>query len=79
MSDNVNHPQHYTQGGVECIDALEAMMCGYADTVQGALAWQVVKYVWRSPLKGKQVEDLEKARFYLDRLIDNARMRMEGK
>ena len=67
--DQVNHPAHYTAGPVECIDALESMAAGYSDPVQAGLAWQIVKYVWRSPLKGNQKEDLEKAEFYLKRLI----------
>ena len=69
-NDPVNHPAHYTQGDVECIDALESMAMGYTDPVAAGLAWQVVKYVWRCPLKGKPVEDSEKAHFYLHRLID---------
>ena len=71
--DMVNHPAHYTAGNVECIDALESMSMGYQDTVQAALAWQVVKYIWRSPLKGKQLEDLQKAQFYLNRLIEKVK------
>lgn len=71
--DMVNHPAHYTAGNVECIDALESMSMGYHDAVQAALAWQVVKYIWRSPLKGKQLEDLQKAQFYLNRLIEKVK------
>ena len=67
--DPVNHPSHYTQGSIECIDAIEASMtkeeaCGY-------LKGCVMKYVWRYRHKGG-VEDLEKARWYLDRLIEKA-------
>ena len=71
--DMVNHPAHYTAGNVECIDALESMSMGYHDVVQAALAWQVMKYIWRSPLKGKQLEDLQKAQFYLNRLIEKVK------
>ena len=71
--DMVNRPAHYTAGNVECIDALESMSMGYHDAVQAALAWQVVKYIWRSPLKGKQLEDLQKAQFYLNRLIEKVK------
>ena len=73
MNDMVNHPEHYTAGAVECIDALESMASGYKDPVQAGLAWQVVKYIWRSPLKGNQLQDLEKARWYLDRLISRVK------
>lgn len=69
-NDMVNHPAHYNAGSVECIDALESMVPGYKDTVQAALAWQVVKYVWRLPLKNNALEDAKKAQFYLDILIE---------
>lgn len=68
-ADPVNHPSHYTAGDIECIDALESMACGYTNPVQAGLAWQVVKYIWRIPLKNNPLEDARKARFYLDRLI----------
>ena len=65
--DLVNHPSHYTSGGIECLDAIKASMTHieYAGFLKG----QVLKYVWRYRLKGKPHEDLKKARFYLDRLI----------
>jgi hypothetical protein len=65
--DPVNRPSHYTSGGIECIDALEASMTPieYAGFLKG----QVFKYIWRYRLKGKPSEDLKKARYYLDRLI----------
>lgn len=69
MTDNVNSPAHYTQGNIECIDALTAMISGYGDVNDAALSWQIVKYIWRHPLKGKPIEDLKKAEFYLKRLI----------
>ena len=68
--DMVNHPPHYTQGGIECIDALTAMISPYKDPNDAALSWQVVKYLWRHPFKGKPLEDLKKARYYLERLIE---------
>ena len=67
--DMVNHPSHYTQGGIECIDALNAMVSEYKDSVDACLSWQVVKYIWRHPFKNNPIEDLKKAKFYLDRLI----------
>ncbi|WP_438435434.1 DUF3310 domain-containing protein [Gorillibacterium sp. sgz500922] len=66
-SDPVNHPGHYTAGKVECIDAIEAATTG----LQGAEAYstgQIIKYTWRWKWKNG-VEDLRKARWYLDRLI----------
>lgn len=67
--DPVNHPSHYTAGGVECIDAITAALCKYEDPVDAWLAGQVIKYLWRAPLKGKYKEDIEKAQFYLNRLV----------
>ena len=65
----VMHPQHYNRGSIECIDALNAMVEGWDNPVAAVLAWQTVKYIWRHPFKGKPVEDLKKAQFYLERLV----------
>lgn len=67
--DPVQHPAHYTSGGVECIDAIEAAVSASQDGVDAFLTGQVIKYVWRHRLKGKPLEDLQKARWYLDRMI----------
>lgn len=64
----VEHPAHYNAGGIECIDAIESALACQREPVQAFLTGQVLKYLWRWPLKGG-VEDLEKARFYLERLI----------
>ena len=45
------------------------MVGPFADSVDASLSWQVVKYVWRHPFKGKALEDLKKSEFYLNRLI----------
>lgn len=65
--DNVNHPQHYTAGGIECIDAIRASLGleEFADYCKG----NVMKYVWRYRHKAG-IEDLKKARVYLDWMID---------
>lgn len=69
VTDMVNHPPHYTQGGMECIDAIEAMLEDDSRyPYEGYLCGQVLKYLWRYPHKNGQ-EDLQKARWYLDRLI----------
>ena len=62
-NDPVNHPSHYTQHGIECIDAIEAR-CG-----EDWLVGQVIKYIWRYKDKGDVLIDLHKAQFYLNRLI----------
>ena len=71
MSDNVNNPGHYTQGDVECIDAIRASMSkeGFAAYCKG----NTIKYIWRYKQKGG-LEDLEKARVYLGWLIDTVRL-----
>jgi hypothetical protein len=65
MTDPVNHPPHYTQhpSGVECIQITEHF---------NFCLGNVIKYVWRAGLKRKsrRLEDLKKARFYLDREIE---------
>lgn len=66
--DNVNHPAHYTAGGIECIDAIAAALTCQTDPMHAWLTGQVFKYCWRWPMKNG-LEDLKKARFYLDRLI----------
>ena len=64
--DNVNFPSHYTKSEIECIDAIKSALGeGYEYYLQG----NIIKYLWRYRYKGKPVEDLQKARFYLDRLI----------
>jgi hypothetical protein len=63
-SDMVNHPPHYKAGGIETIDFIEAKNLGYN-------LGNVVKYVSRADLKGNKLEDLQKARWYLDRAIAN--------
>lgn len=68
LHDVVNHPLHYTQGGVECIDAIEAAVTGLYGP-EAVLTGQVIKYVWRWPHKNG-AEDLRKAKWYLSRLID---------
>lgn len=65
--DPVNRPEHYTQGGIETIDAIEASMSPYE--FQGYLKGNILKYLWRYRHKGKAEQDLRKARWYMDRLI----------
>ena len=62
MKDNVNHPSHYTShpSGVECIQVTEHM---------GFNLGNAVKYVWRADLKNDAIEDLKKAKWYIEREI----------
>ena len=62
MNNDVNHPPHYNAhpSGIECITVVEHM---------GFNLGNAIKYVWRADLKGNAIEDLEKARWYVDREI----------
>ena len=66
--DMVNKPPHYQSAEIECIDAIRAATGdGFHYHLQGT----ILKYLWRYRYKGKPLEDLKKARWYLDRLIDD--------
>ena len=65
-SDLVNHPPHYTQGGVECIDAIRAALTG--DEFRGYCKGAAQKYLWRERHKGGD-ESLRKARWYINELL----------
>ena len=67
MSDKVEHPEHYTKGKIECIDAIEAATAGLVG-IEAVCIAQVIKYVWRWKWKNG-IEDLKKARWYLDKLM----------
>jgi hypothetical protein len=67
--DNVNHPSHYTQGSIECIDAITEATKHLLGIAAVCVA-NIIKYVWRYPFKNG-LEDLYKARWYLDTLIEH--------
>lgn len=69
INDPVNHPNHYTASKYECIDVIFDVLSFHTDSVSGWLTGQIIKYIWRWPLKNG-VEDLKKIRFYLNRLIE---------
>ncbi len=64
--DNVAHPSHYTShpSGIECIQITEHM---------GFNLGNALKYIWRCDLKHDAIEDLEKAKWYIDRELDKRR------
>jgi len=64
--DMINHPPHYKVGGIEVIDFIEAKGFGYN-------LGNVVKYIARAGKKGSTLEDLQKARWYLNREIEGAK------
>ena len=61
--DNINHPSHYTSAPMEVIDAIEGLQLPYHES-------NILKYIARWKHKGG-VDDLRKAKWYLERLIDN--------
>lgn len=68
MSDAVNHPSHYTSGKIECIDALESATEGLTG-IEAVCTANAIKYLWRWKRKNG-VEDLKKAKWYIDKLIE---------
>ena len=65
--DNVNAPSHYLHGKKETIDVICDCMTG--DEFHGYLKGNILKYVSRYKFKGEPLEDLQKAQWYLNRLI----------
>ena len=61
MEEQVNHPSHYNQG-IEAIDIIESWDLNFS-------LGNAIKYIPRIPYKDKQIEDLEKAKWYLEREI----------
>ena len=66
-TDNVNAPFHYNAGKIECIEGIEASMS--SEAFKGYLKGNCQKYLWRFDYKGKAKEDLQKASWYLNKLI----------
>jgi len=66
FGDDVNHPVHYTDGAIECIEAIEAQLT--AEEFRGYLKGNIAKYIWREKHKGG-TNSLKKAQWYLDRLV----------
>ena len=71
MSDNVNHPDHYTDGNIEVIDFIEDKRLGYH-------LGNAVKYISRAGKKypDKYIEDLQQAVWYLQREIKRSTVQM---
>jgi len=68
--DPVNHPPHYAQGDIECIDAIEVALT--PEEFRGYCKGNVHKYLWRERHKGGD-QDIGKARWYIERLIETLR------
>ena len=69
--DMVNSPAHYTQGSIECIDAI-AQVVKDLDGMEAMCTGNAIKYLWRWKHKNG-IEDLKKAQWYVQRMIDNYR------
>lgn len=69
----VEHPDHYTAGKVECIDAIEAAVTGL-NGFEGYLTGNALKYLWRHDRKGG-TQDLEKAKIYINWIIESRKER----
>lgn len=67
-ADPVNHPSHYNKLSMEVIDILEEITPHYPPSIIGHI-WNVLKYLFRAPFKGKMLQDMKKAKFYLDKAI----------
>lgn len=67
MTDPVNQPEHYRQGEIECIDAIQAALT--PEEFRGYCKGNVFKYLWRMNHKGRSIEDARKSLWYLERLV----------
>lgn len=67
-NDPVNHPSHYTQGKVECIDAME-MVFGEAAVAHYCLC-AAFKYMWRRKDKENEEQDIQKSLWYFDKFVE---------
>ena len=63
MTDKVQHPEHYTSGGIECIDAIRAALT--PEEFRGYCKGNIIKYTWRERLKGGD-QDIDKAGKYIE-------------
>lgn len=68
--DQVNKPAHYNNGGENGIEAIDYIKQQLGDGFKGYLEGNVLKYIHRHKYKGNAKQDLEKARWYLERLIN---------
>jgi len=75
MTDIIKEPDHYKQADIEAINVIEMIVEQYDDKKAGYSIGNALKYIQRAPHKGKQVEDLKKAKQYLSRAI----ARLEGR
>jgi hypothetical protein len=75
VKDNVNHPSHYNNGKVECIDAIESATVNKKG-IEAVCVANVIKYLWRYEEKGG-IEDVKKAGWYYNKLLNHLNERGE--
>ena len=68
--DMVNHPDHYCYGGIETIDYIRAKLS--PEEYRGYMKGSVIKYLSRAGHKDDIIQDLKKAQWYLNKLIEEA-------
>ena len=66
--EEVEAPIHYQQGDIECIDALASATVGKTG-IEAVCVANIIKYLWRYESKGKPLQDVKKAQWYLNKLI----------
>lgn len=76
MSDNVCHPKHYTQGGIECIEAIKAATVGKTG-IEAFCVGNAIKYLFRYENKNG-LEDVKKSQWYINRLIQELKEKKEN-
>lgn len=74
---NVENPKHYTQGNIECIEALEAATVNKKG-IEAVCVANIIKYLWRYENKNG-IEDVMKADWYLQKLLQHLEDKIENK
>lgn len=76
IKEQVDHPDHYNNGEIECIDAIKAAVSG-KNGFEGFLVGQVIKYLWRYNYKNGLV-DVKKAKWYMDYMENSMSEEQKG-
>ena len=75
MNETINHPKHYDTGKFECIDVMVEVFG--IEATQNFCVLNAFKYLYRSDHKGKKLEDIKKADWYLNEYIKLAKLKTE--
>lgn len=73
--DQVDHPEHYAKGSLECIDWIRAFLT--SEEYHGYLKGNILKYIWRYEDKGAPEQDLGKAKKYIDFILEDIQRQKE--